>query len=112
MLRVVEPLEGGYFWRNNTGVTYERGRPIEYGDPGSGDILGSFLGRAVAIECKSKRGRQSDAQKDWQRKWEAAGGLYILPLKMSPVESAAFVLRALGVGPSHPRRPSGRVIHR
>lgn len=112
-LRAVEPLEGGYFYRNNTGTTWERGRPIKYGDEGSGDIMGVFLGRAVAIECKSATGAQRDSQKKWQAKWEAAGGLYILPKRCkTPDDAAAFTLKALGVGPEHPRRESGRVIHR
>lgn len=112
VLRAVELLEGGYFYRNNTGVAWERGRPIEYGDPGSGDIMGAFLGRAVAIECKSKKGKQRDSQKLWQAKWEAAGGLYVLPLKMMPEQAAAYTLEQLGVKPGHPRRESSRVIHR
>lgn len=118
VLRAVLPLEGGYFYRNNTGTVMVRGRrgklrPISFGDVGSGDVIGSFLGRAVAIETKKRTGKQSDAQKDWQAKWEAAGGLYILPLKMkTPADAAAYTLKALGVGPTHPRRPSGRVIHR
>lgn len=117
VLRAVKPLEGGYFYRNNTGTLplQRKGkvRHISFGDVGSGDVIGCFLGRAVAIETKNLKGRQSDAQKAWQVKWEAAGGLYILPLKMrTPADAASFVLKALGVGPAHPRRPSGRVIHR
>jgi hypothetical protein len=33
---------------------------------------------ALAIEMKTKSGRQSDAQKEWQRFFEAAGGKYVI----------------------------------
>jgi hypothetical protein len=72
----------GYFWRNNTGAHEIKSsgsrRYIRYGHPGSGDILGVVKGRAVAIEGKSKRGVQSDAQKEFQRNFEKHGGIYIL----------------------------------
>lgn len=113
VMRAVGPLEGGYFYRNNTGGAWIRDRYVTFGDPGSGDIIGAFLGRAVAIECKSATGRQSDVQKGWQASWEAAGGLYVLPRRMrTPAAAAAYVLEQMGVKPDHPRRPTGRVIHR
>lgn len=72
----------GYFWRNNTGAheieSSGSRRYIKYGHPGSGDILGVVKGWPVAIEGKSKRGVQSDAQKEFQRNFEKHGGIYIL----------------------------------
>lgn len=33
---------------------------------------------SLAIEMKTKKGQQSDSQKDWQRFFEAAGGKYVI----------------------------------
>ena len=33
---------------------------------------------SLALEMKTKDGRQSEAQKQWQRLFEAAGGLYVI----------------------------------
>lgn len=69
----------GMFWRNNSGVAKTaHGAPIAFGTPGSGDILGIFKGKAIAIEVKTEVGRQSDNQKQWQKHWESRGGIYIL----------------------------------
>lgn len=69
----------GMFWRNNSGVgKTDYGARISFGCPGSGDILGVFKGRPIAIEVKTETGRQSQAQKTWQQSWEACGGIYIL----------------------------------
>ena len=91
ILVVITGLSGGMFWRNNTGAGFIRGRWIEFGCVGSGDILGCYRGRGVAIECKSSTGRHRGKQRDFQAAWEAAGGLYIL------ARSVDDVLLALGV---------------
>lgn len=87
-------------YRNNTGqgwqgqrisrapgavVTVERGmvilreaRPIDFGLLGSGDIMGVHDGFPVAGEGKTDTGRQGDAQRNFQSRWEAAGGRYII----------------------------------
>src|SRR5262245_13728790 len=111
VLDAVKPLEGGHFSRNNTGLAWLPGRggklqPARFGEEGAADILGCWLGRVVGIECKTSTGRQRPAQGRWQEKIEKAGGLYIL------ARSAADALAGLGVLPGHPRRPSGRIIHR
>lgn len=110
-LAALATLEGGMFWRNNTGAVLLRGRkgvrPLRFGRIGSGDILGVFLGRAAALEGKTATGRQSAAQKEFQREFESAGGLYIL------FRCPEDALKGLGVGPSHPRKPAkARVIYR
>jgi len=46
--------------------------------PGSADISATIKGRAVKIEVKIGRDRQSDAQKKYQSQVEAAGGLYFI----------------------------------
>ena len=45
---------------------------------GSADISATIKGRAVKIEVKIGRDRQSEAQKAYQKQVEAAGGLYFI----------------------------------
>lgn len=109
VLSALKGLAGGKFWRNNTGAAWLPGakRPVKFGEPGSADILGCFLGRGVAIECKTAQGRLSPVQKLWRAAFEAAGGLYIV------ARCVADALTGLGVGPNHPSRlERARIIHR
>ena len=64
----------------NVGVARTKDRSIKFGLSGMADIAGikAPLGRAVEIELKTKTGRQSQSQKDWQAAVERAGGIYIL----------------------------------
>lgn len=67
------------YYRNNSGVLPDRtGRHVKFGLKGSADILGCENGRAVAIEAKSRDGKQSVSQRRFQIAWEAAGGIYVL----------------------------------
>ncbi len=43
-------------------------------------------GQIYGIEVKSSIGKQSDSQKEWQRNFEANGGIYILAKDLSDVE--------------------------
>ena len=68
-------------WRNNTGTLVDRnGRPVDYGYPGSPDIIGALapLGRWFGIEVKRPGERQSVEQILFQKNIEKVGGLYIL----------------------------------
>lgn len=68
-------------WRNNTGVgrTLSGQRVIRFGLLGSADLLGILRGgRFLAVEVKTKRGRQSEAQRNFQRMIESMGGVYVL----------------------------------
>lgn len=79
VLVAVSHLDGAIFWRNNTGALPRPGGGlIRFGLPGSADIIGCYQGRAVAIECKTVAGRQSESQKRFQAAWERADGLYVL----------------------------------
>lgn len=64
---------GGVFWRANCGGRVIRGNPN-----GTADILGVIHGRPVAIEVKTRTGKQRPSQAHWQAAWEAAGGLYVV----------------------------------
>ena len=66
-------------WNHPTGVAQlPDGRVIRYGCVGSPDIIGVCNGRAVGVEVKAARGRQSEQQVRFQAAWESRGGLYIL----------------------------------
>lgn len=93
-------LDRTLLYRNNTGqawqgqrvsrspgavVTVERGmvilreaRPIDFGCLGSGDIMGVHDGLPIAGEGKTATGQQRAGQVNFQRRWEAAGGRYIV----------------------------------
>ncbi len=45
---------------------------------GSADLSATIAGRSVKIEVKIGRDKQSDAQKEYQRQVERAGGIYII----------------------------------
>jgi hypothetical protein len=45
---------------------------------GIGDLMGNFRGRPVAIEIKIGKDKQSDKQKEFQRKFEKSGGIYLI----------------------------------
>jgi hypothetical protein len=48
------------------------------GTKGSADISSTIKGRSVKLEIKFDKDRQSDAQKDYQKAIENAGGTYII----------------------------------
>lgn len=50
------------------------------------DMVGQVIGVATAIETKSARGKQRDAQKIFQRVFEAQGGIYGLARSPADVE--------------------------
>ena len=53
-------------------------RPINFGLPGAGDIVGHRQGRAFQIETKTATGPQRELQKNFERVWVQRGGIYIL----------------------------------
>ena len=76
-----------FAWRNNSGALYVNGRLIQYGYPGSGDILGILPdGRFLCIECKSATGKQSLKQKHFQEKIEQSNGVYLLIKSVGELE--------------------------
>lgn len=48
------------------------------GTNGSADISATIKGRSIKIEVKIGKDRQSDAQKEYQKNIEKAGGIYII----------------------------------
>ena len=86
ILIYVTSLPGSFGFRMNTGAVQDSGRFIRYGVPGQPDIFLILKGRFIGIEVKTRTGRQSEAQKQWQRNCERAGGLYILARSVHDVE--------------------------
>lgn len=78
ILALFGSLPGVLCERMNTGAAAVGDRLIRFGLPGAPDIRLTVGGRSAAIEVKSATGRQSEAQKRWQRAFEAAGGVYVL----------------------------------
>ena len=67
------------FIRNNTGAfKTESGGFYRFGSVGSPDILVFHKNDFYGIECKSSIGKQSPAQKEFQEKFDNAGGIYLL----------------------------------
>jgi hypothetical protein len=46
--------------------------------PGAPDIVVVIGGKIIGVELKSTRGKQSEAQIEFQQQLEAAGGIYLL----------------------------------
>lgn len=78
-----------YAWRNNTGMVWTGNHPIRFGLVGSADIIGLLPdGRFLAVECKSKTGKQSDMQKRFQENIEQNNGVYVLAYGVEDLEEA------------------------
>ena len=76
-------------WRQNVGTMRINDRVIKYGQKGMADLSGILPdGRRLEIEVKTPRGRQSDAQKNWQIMIERFGGVYILARSVADVREA------------------------
>ena len=80
LLAILGPVAGLHVERTNTGVAVDprTGRHVRFGTPGAPDVRVTVAGLAVAVECKSSTGRQSEQQRRWQAAHEAAGGVYLL----------------------------------
>lgn len=80
-------------WRQQSGAfraLSNPGRIVRVGTPGISDamavvgvevtpeMVGKKIGVAVGIEFKAEKGRQSDAQRVWQRALESCGGVYAI----------------------------------
>jgi hypothetical protein len=89
ILLAIGRLPNAIFWRNQTGALPSRtGRVVRFGLIGSPDIIGCVNGRFVGIEVKSSTGKQREAQANFQRAFEKAGGIYILARSASDAVSA------------------------
>ena len=81
-------------WRNNSRVVTMPGRggrprPVQFGYPGSPDILAVVppSGRFLGVECKSETGRQTEKQRAFQGVMERSGGVYLLVRSAAEMEA-------------------------
>lgn len=79
-------------------------RPINFGLDGSGDMMGTVEGFAVAGETKTLTGPQRITQKLFQTAWEKAGGIYVLA--RSPGEMVDGIVQC--IKRKQGRNPTGR----
>jgi len=63
-------------WLKDHGIYHVK--IITAGGAGTPDIIACVKGRFVGIECKSKRGKQSELQKYREEKIRLSGGTYML----------------------------------
>ncbi len=97
VLIAVSRVPGAIFWRQNCGTfrTMDGRRVVKASSiDGLGDIMGTYRGRSVAIETKTKRGTQRTSQIRFQNAFERAGGIYIIARS---VEDALTALAHLEV---------------
>ncbi len=78
--------KGVFAWRQNNGGVYDPTRKSYRANSsmaGVPDIIGITRdGRFLGIEVKSKSGRQSDHQKEFEKKCKDNNGIYILARDM------------------------------
>jgi hypothetical protein len=84
-----------FHFRNNTGaLKTEAGHFIRFGAIGSPDIICVVDGRFIGLEIKGTGGTQSPQQRDFQRRLEKAGGIYILCYELDNVQEILKPIRA------------------
>jgi hypothetical protein len=74
-------LRGHFVVRvNGGGFKTERGGWVRCSDtPGTPDLMGCAKdGRALAVECKSAKGRLSADQREFGEAWQERGGIYVV----------------------------------
>jgi hypothetical protein len=86
-------LRGHFVVRINGGAfKTERGGWVRCTDlPGAPDVLGCTRdGRALAVECKSKRGRLSGFQTAFRDAWIKRGGVFVLARGIEDLKEAGL----------------------
>jgi hypothetical protein len=75
-----------FHYRNNSGAFVDSQKHFyRFGATGSPDIICVIKGQYVGIEVKAPKGKQSEYQKEFQRKLEEAGGQYILAYDLEDI---------------------------
>jgi hypothetical protein len=76
-------------WRQNSGKPIGAGFNFRGAPAGTADIIGVAYGFPLALEVKRESTYQNPDQREWQRKWEAAGGVYAVV--RSPGQAQAVI---------------------
>ncbi len=70
-------LKKHFFWKNNSGaLPTKAGGFIRFGAVGSPDICVVKDGFFIGLEIKTSKGKQSEGQKEFEKKLKDAGGEY------------------------------------
>ena len=82
-----------FAWRNNTRTVFVAGRPLKFGIPGGGDIIGILPGgRFLSVEVKTPTGttqkKRAEAQWQFRRAINESGGLAIVARSVEEVIEA------------------------
>lgn len=95
VLVAVSRFPNAAFWRQNCGRFRSMdGRRVVNATSieGIADIMGVYRGFAVAIETKTKSGKQLESQKRFQTAFEKSGGKYIIARCVDDAVSALSAL--------------------
>lgn len=84
-----------FFWRQNNTGTYDRKNETYRSLPkfsirGVPDIIVLAYNTVIFVECKTDKGVQSKAQKDFQREVESRGYTYLLARSVDDVIAAGL----------------------
>ncbi len=84
-------LKRYFFWRQNTTPVFRQDRNRFIAMPkfsmrGVPDIIIVLNGKFIGIEVKTKKGVQSDNQKEFQQNLESAGGEYYIVRSVSELQ--------------------------
>lgn len=84
-------------WRNNTGATrFNEKYYVQFGFPGSPDIICVLGGRFIGIECKSQKGKLNANQEKFKAELERSGGLYIVARSIDDVMNNQIFQKSKG----------------
>lgn len=81
-------------WRQNSGAVRRRGRMVQFGKKGAGDLTGIIApsGRRIEIECKKSGNRtkpdHAQKQQEYADMIRANGGVYVLAYCLLDVQRA------------------------
>jgi len=103
ILAHLSKIPGVFAWRQNTGAVRTATGMVRFGIPGQADITGVVSGKRFEIECKSDRGKVSDAQRQFGLRMIECGGLYVVAYvpsdAIAPVCALAGVPCPIGIDP-------------
>ncbi len=84
-------LKRYFFWRQNTAPTFDKARNVyrampKYAMRGVADIIIIKDGKAIFLEVKNEKGRQSEHQKDFEWAAVQAGATYKIVRSIEDVQ--------------------------
>ena len=90
-----------FHYKNNTAGIYKQatGSYIPSQSVGAPDIICVIKGRYIGIEVKAANGVQSEHQKEFQKRLQHAGGIYILAYSLDDVIPRIEALRKFALAP-------------